>query len=320
MRTTDRHRASRHRARQRRCRRGHASWRDGGQRTAEQHHLGCRAHHGTAARAGSQHSSGARRVDCRSMGAFALGGCRARRQDPCGHRSRTHRQARRRSGASIRHARRSRTTRSSPPTRHARWVSSCCRSTRQSPKPISSRSISRRPRETTGLINRDLLMKAKPTMRLINVARGGIVNEDELAEALRDGVIAGAAIDVFATEPTTESPLFAPRPGDRHPASRRVDPRGARQGRRHDCRHGSAGVGGRVRSLCGQRRRGRGQRDDATVPAPRRAVGPTVRIAGRQRAEADRGVHRRRHRRLRHAHPHAGRVEGLLRLHSPTSR
>jgi D-3-phosphoglycerate dehydrogenase len=64
-------------------------------------------------------------------------------------------------------------------------------------------------KETTGLINRDLLLKAKPTMRLINVARGGIVDEAELAEALRDGVIAGAALDVFAKEPTTESPLFA---------------------------------------------------------------------------------------------------------------
>ncbi|MEP7047321.1 MAG: phosphoglycerate dehydrogenase [Ilumatobacteraceae bacterium] len=64
-------------------------------------------------------------------------------------------------------------------------------------------------RETTALINRDLLLKAKPTMRLINVARGGIVNETELAEAVRDGVIAGAAIDVYSIEPTTESPLFA---------------------------------------------------------------------------------------------------------------
>jgi D-3-phosphoglycerate dehydrogenase / 2-oxoglutarate reductase len=64
-------------------------------------------------------------------------------------------------------------------------------------------------KETTGLINRDLLLKAKPTMRLINVARGGIVDEAQLAEALRDGVIAGAALDVFAVEPTTESPLFA---------------------------------------------------------------------------------------------------------------
>ena len=62
--------------------------------------------------------------------------------------------------------------------------------------------------DTLGLINRDLLLKAKPSLRLINVARGGIVDEAELAECLRDGTIAGAALDVFAAEPTTESPLF----------------------------------------------------------------------------------------------------------------
>lgn len=62
--------------------------------------------------------------------------------------------------------------------------------------------------ETVGLINRDMLLKAKPELRLINVARGGIVDEADLAEALRDGTIAGAALDVFVTEPTTESPLF----------------------------------------------------------------------------------------------------------------
>jgi D-3-phosphoglycerate dehydrogenase len=63
-------------------------------------------------------------------------------------------------------------------------------------------------KETTGLINRDVLVKAKPSLRLINVARGGIVHEAELAECIRDGVIAGAALDVFDSEPTTESPLF----------------------------------------------------------------------------------------------------------------
>ena len=62
--------------------------------------------------------------------------------------------------------------------------------------------------ETIGLINRDLLLKAKPTLRVINVARGGIVDEEDLAECIRDGVIAGAALDVFSTEPMTESPLF----------------------------------------------------------------------------------------------------------------
>src|SRR3954468_22021380 len=63
-------------------------------------------------------------------------------------------------------------------------------------------------KETTGLINRDLLLKAKPSLRVINVARGGIVVEQDLADAVRDGVIAGAGLDVFAAEPTTQSPLF----------------------------------------------------------------------------------------------------------------
>ena len=62
--------------------------------------------------------------------------------------------------------------------------------------------------ETAGLIGRELLLKAKPGLRIINVARGGIVDEVALAEALAEGTVAGAALDVFAFEPTTESPLF----------------------------------------------------------------------------------------------------------------
>jgi D-3-phosphoglycerate dehydrogenase len=63
-------------------------------------------------------------------------------------------------------------------------------------------------KETIGLIDADLLARAKPGMRLVNTARGGIVDEAVLAKAIEAGQIAGAAIDVFATEPTTESPLF----------------------------------------------------------------------------------------------------------------
>ena len=63
--------------------------------------------------------------------------------------------------------------------------------------------------ETLGLINRDLLVKAKPSLRIINVARGGIVHEQDLADCLNDGIIAGAALDVFSSEPMTESPLFS---------------------------------------------------------------------------------------------------------------
>ncbi len=62
--------------------------------------------------------------------------------------------------------------------------------------------------ETLGMIGRDLLAKAKPTLRVVNVSRGGVIDEDALAEAIREGRIGGAAIDVFATEPTTASPLF----------------------------------------------------------------------------------------------------------------
>ncbi|MEX0663687.1 MAG: phosphoglycerate dehydrogenase [Acidimicrobiia bacterium] len=62
--------------------------------------------------------------------------------------------------------------------------------------------------ETIGLIGRDLLAHAKPTLRIVNTARGGIVDEEALADMVRSGRIAGAAIDVFETEPTTESALF----------------------------------------------------------------------------------------------------------------
>ena len=62
--------------------------------------------------------------------------------------------------------------------------------------------------ETIGLLDAEMLKRSKPGLRLVNVARGGIVDEEALAEAVRAGILAGAAIDVFAEEPTTVSPLF----------------------------------------------------------------------------------------------------------------
>ena len=62
--------------------------------------------------------------------------------------------------------------------------------------------------ETLGMISADLLAMAKPNLRIINVSRGGVIDEEALADAIRSGRIGGAAIDVFASEPTTSSPLF----------------------------------------------------------------------------------------------------------------
>jgi D-3-phosphoglycerate dehydrogenase len=62
--------------------------------------------------------------------------------------------------------------------------------------------------ETMGLFGRDLLAKAKPGIRIVNTARGGIVDEEALADAIREGIVAGAGLDVFAKEPCTSSPLF----------------------------------------------------------------------------------------------------------------
>jgi D-3-phosphoglycerate dehydrogenase / 2-oxoglutarate reductase len=62
--------------------------------------------------------------------------------------------------------------------------------------------------ETIGLFDSKRLAGMKPTARIVNTARGGIIDETALAEALDLGHLAGAAIDVFDVEPTTESPLF----------------------------------------------------------------------------------------------------------------
>jgi D-3-phosphoglycerate dehydrogenase len=62
--------------------------------------------------------------------------------------------------------------------------------------------------ETLGLIGAERLAKAKKGLLLINAARGGLVDEQALADAIRGGQVGGAGIDVFAKEPTTSSPLF----------------------------------------------------------------------------------------------------------------
>jgi D-3-phosphoglycerate dehydrogenase / 2-oxoglutarate reductase len=62
--------------------------------------------------------------------------------------------------------------------------------------------------ETEGLIGRREFSLMKEGARIVNTARGGIVDQNALVEALRDGRVAGAALDVFSVEPLTSHPLF----------------------------------------------------------------------------------------------------------------
>ena len=63
--------------------------------------------------------------------------------------------------------------------------------------------------QTRNILSRENLAKTKPGVRIVNCARGGLVDEAALADLLRSGHVAGAALDVFAVEPATDSPLFA---------------------------------------------------------------------------------------------------------------
>ncbi len=63
-------------------------------------------------------------------------------------------------------------------------------------------------KETANLIGEEALKKVKPEVRIINAARGGVLDETALYNAIREGRVAGAGLDVYATEPCTDSPLF----------------------------------------------------------------------------------------------------------------
>jgi D-3-phosphoglycerate dehydrogenase / 2-oxoglutarate reductase len=62
--------------------------------------------------------------------------------------------------------------------------------------------------ETQGFINKDTLVQCKDGVRIINVARGPLVVDEDLKDAIDSGKVAGAALDVFTTEPITDHPLF----------------------------------------------------------------------------------------------------------------
>jgi D-3-phosphoglycerate dehydrogenase len=64
-------------------------------------------------------------------------------------------------------------------------------------------------KETANLIGVEALKKVKPSVRIINAARGGVLDEAALHDAIVEGRVAGAGLDVYVTEPCTDSPLFA---------------------------------------------------------------------------------------------------------------
>ena len=64
-------------------------------------------------------------------------------------------------------------------------------------------------KETANLIGVEALKKVKPSVRIINAARGGVLDEAALYDAITEGRVAGAGLDVYVTEPCTDSPLFA---------------------------------------------------------------------------------------------------------------
>ena len=62
--------------------------------------------------------------------------------------------------------------------------------------------------QTRGILSREALARTKPGVRIVNCARGGLIDEAALKDALDSGQVAGAALDVFETEPAKSSPLF----------------------------------------------------------------------------------------------------------------
>jgi len=65
--------------------------------------------------------------------------------------------------------------------------------------------------QTRGILSREALAKTKPGVRIVNCARGGLIDEAALKDALESGHVAGAALDVFAEEPAKDNPLFGTR-------------------------------------------------------------------------------------------------------------
>ena len=80
--------------------------------------------------------------------------------------------------------------------------------------------------ETIGFIDADAIGQMRDGVRIVNCARGELIDLDALVEGLESGKVAGAALDVFPEEPFTDHPILAARRRRRHAAPGRLDGRG----------------------------------------------------------------------------------------------
>ena len=172
-------------------------------------HLGGGAHGRPAARALAQHPAGARGARAGALGALALRRHRARRQDARRARLRADRPAGRAPRARARDARRRATTRSSRRSASASSASSARRRrTSSTPRRTSSRCTFRSRTRRASRSAPTAFAKMRDGVRIVNAARGELVDEDALVEALESGKVAAAALDVFSAEPYS-GPLLA---------------------------------------------------------------------------------------------------------------
>ncbi len=174
-----------------------------------------------------------------------------------------------------------------------------------------------RSKETLGLLGREAFEKVRPGVLIVNAARGGIVDEEALAEALESGQVGGAALDVFAEEPPpTDHPLLAHGQRDLHASPGRIDRAGPGQRLHH-----RGGAGPRLSpGGCGAQRRQRtlhlagASRAGAALPGARREARalPGAALSGCHRGDRDRV--RRRGRRSARGADHRGGAQGHARV------
>ena len=209
---------------------------------------------------------------------------RAGREDARHPRLRPHRPARGAARARLRHARaRLRRIRGRGALR-ASWASSGRRppTTSTPGADFITIHLPKTP-ETENWLDAEAFAKMKDGVRVINVARGQLVVDDDLRAALDSGKVAGAALDVFREEPITDHPLFGYAERDRHAAPGRLHRRGHRPRRLPGGRAGGGRAHRRRRHERGERARGRrrGHGGARPVPAARARARPHRRRARR---------------------------------------